>query len=129
MLDTGHLMCTNTDIASEEDGIAYIRRCLDAHGDLCRYIKGIHLHQSLSGAYVKGVLADPPRLPEAYDERIGMAYMHVFRVDQHRPFTCKKVKELIRQINPEYLTHEFVTADLAQHEEYLRAQTEALAEG
>ena len=126
MLDTGHLMCTNPDITSEEEGIAYIRRCLDAHGPLCRYIKGVHLHRSLSGAYVKGILADPPKLPEDYDERIGMAYMHVFQIDQHRPFSCKKVRELIRQINPEYLTHEFVTSDLAQHEEYLRVQVEAL---
>ena len=53
--------------------------------------------------------------------------MHVFRIDQHQPFSCKEVKELIRQINPEYLTHEFVTNDLAQHEEYLRVQVEALA--
>ncbi|MCI8672274.1 MAG: TIM barrel protein [Lachnospiraceae bacterium] len=127
MLDTGHLMCTNPDIVSEEEGIAYIRRCLDAHGPLCRYIKGVHLHRSLSGSYVKSVLADPPVLPDDYDERIGMAYMHVFRIDQHQPFSCKEVKELIRQINPEYLTHEFVTNDLAQHEEYLRVQVEALA--
>ena len=126
MLDTGHLMCTNPDIASEEEGIAYIQRCLDAHGPLCRYIKGVHLHKSLSGPYVKSVLADPPDLPKDYDERIGMAYMHVFQIDQHRPFSCKEVKGLIRQIAPEYLTHEFVTNDLAQHKAYLRVQTEAL---
>lgn len=127
MLDTGHLMCTDPDITSMEKGLEYIHRCLDAHGPLCAYIKGVHLHQSVSGPYVKGVLASPPVLPEDYDERIGMSYMHVFQIDRHQPFTCPGVPDLIRRIRPDYLTHEFVTRNLAQHESYLQAQTEAMA--
>lgn len=126
MLDTGHLMCTNPDITTQEEGIEYIYKCLNEHGELRHYIKGVHFHQSLSGPYVKSVLANPPVLPDNYKDRINMAYSHVFKIDEHRPFTCPGVKELIEFINPEYLTYEFITWDLKQHEEFMEAQTEAM---
>ena len=49
MLDTGHLMNADPGIGSQAEGAAFIHRMLDEHGALCRYIRGMHLHQSVSG--------------------------------------------------------------------------------
>lgn len=49
MLDTGHLLHTNLDLRNQREGIAYIQKQLEEHGELCSWIKGIHLNQSLTG--------------------------------------------------------------------------------
>jgi sugar phosphate isomerase/epimerase len=52
MLDTGHLMNTNTALRSEEEAADYILRTVDRLGDLASRIRGMHLQCSLSGDYV-----------------------------------------------------------------------------
>ena len=126
MLDTGHLLHTNTGIRTQEEGLRYINQLLDEHGELCRYIRGMHLNQSLTGEYCEKTINNPPYLGETYWDRYGMMFRHAFAVDQHMPFTCKGVDELVRRIAPEYLTFEFITADSVQHLEYLNAQRKAL---
>lgn len=107
LLDTGHLMNCNPAIRTQADGIAYIHAMLDAHGDLCRNIRGVHLHQSLSGAYVRTHTgAMPPDLPEDYNARFGVSYGHILQIDRHHPWTTPAVADLIRRIDPAYLTHE-----------------------
>ena len=66
MLDTGHLLNTNPDLHSEGEGVAYIHSILDAHGDLCRYIRGFHFNLSLSGDYVHAHTGMLPPLPQEY---------------------------------------------------------------
>lgn len=106
MLDTGHLLNTNPALRSEGEGITYIHRVLDAHGNLCRYIRGFHFNQSLSGSYVHAHTGMLPPLPREYMERFAMGYQHVLRIDQHRPWTNLEVKSLVERIQPLYLTHE-----------------------
>lgn len=127
MLDTGHLLHTNTALRTQEEGLAYIHGLLDRHGELCRYIRGIHLNQSLTGEYCEKIINNPPELGNTYEERYGKMFWHAFAVDQHLPFTCKGVEELVRRIAPEYLTFEFITCDSTQHREYLEAQKKALS--
>lgn len=126
MLDTGHLLHTNTAIRTQEEGLKYIHSLLDEHGVLCKYIRGVHLNQSLTGEYCEKTINNPPELGKTYGERYGKMFWHAFAVDQHLPFTCEGVKELIERISPEYLTFEFITADSLQHREYLKAQRLAL---
>ena len=126
MLDTGHLLHTNTAIRTQEEGLQYIHSLLDDHGELCRYIRGVHLNQSLTGEYCEKTINDPPKLGDTYQERYGKMFWHAFKVDQHLPFTCAGVDQLIRRIAPEYLTFEFITTDSKQHREYLTAQRKAL---
>lgn len=122
MLDTGHLLHTDTQIKTQEEGIAYIHRMLDAHGVLCKYIRGMHLNQSLTGDYCEDTKKNPPPMRETYQERYNQMFFHAFAVDKHEPFTCAGVKEMVDRINPEYLTFEFITADNAQHRAYLKQQ-------
>lgn len=126
MLDTGHLLHTNTAIQTQEEGVAYIHSLLDSHGELCNYIRGVHLNQSLTGEYCEKIRNNPPEMAATYMERSSQMFWHAFAVDQHLPFTCRGVKELIERINPEYLTFEFITSDSKQHKEYLDAQRKAL---
>ena len=126
MLDTGHLLHTNLKLRSQEEGLSYINALLDAHGDLCRHIRGMHLNQSLTGEYMEQCMLNPPDLSAPYAERYGHMFMHAFAVDKHFPFTCNGVDRLVARIAPEYLTFEFITSDSIQHREYLDAQRKAL---
>lgn len=126
MLDTGHLLHTNTGLKTQEEGITYINQMLDAHGDLCRFIRGVHLNQSLTGDYCEKTRMNPPAMESTYAGRYVQMFYHAFAVDKHEPFTCKGVKELIQRISPEYVNFEFITADKEQHREYLRKQLNVL---
>ena len=122
MLDTGHLMHTCTRLRSQEDGVRRIREMLDLHGDLCRYIRGVHLHQSLTGEIIAETQANPPQLAPTYAERCGQLFRYVFSVDRHEPFTCAGVRELVERIAPDWLTYELISRDLAEHRALLKAQ-------
>jgi hypothetical protein len=126
MLDIGHLLHTNIALASEEDGLKYINTMLDAHIALCDRIKGVHLHQSLSGTYVRSLIGNPPRLEGSYSDRLGRIYEHIYAIDAHRPFLSKGIGQLIKRINPEYLTYEFMTQNRTEHETNIRKQNAAL---
>jgi hypothetical protein len=126
MLDLGHLLHTNIGLTTQEDGVAYIHQMLDAHGSLCAHIKGVHLQQSLSGSYVKALIANPPQLAGSYGDRLGQIYPHIYEIDAHRPFTSASVKTLIDRISPDFLTYEFSTRSREEHEVFLSRQNTAL---
>lgn len=129
MLDTGHLLHTNTKLRTQEEGIAYIHSLLDAHGDLCQHIKGIHLNQSLTGPYCEDTMRDPPKLADTYEQRCFQMFLHAFAVDKHLPFTAPGIRELVDRISPAYLTFEFITRNAGEHRAYLDAQRQALQGG
>ena len=128
MLDTGHLLHTNLELQTQDQGVTYIHQVLDRMGDLSAYIKGMHLNQSLSSDYVKSVIADPPALRGNYWDRISALYSHIAKIDFHEPFTAAGVAPLIRRIQPEFVTIELITESRQQHEAYLMAQMKALLE-
>ena len=122
MLDTGHLLHTDIEISTQEDGIRYINRMLDIHGSLTDRILGVHLNQSLTGDLMRRTQADPPVLAGTYAERFTRLFEYVFAIDRHEPFTCAGVSELIDRIDPDYLTYELISRDLDEHRALLRAQ-------
>lgn len=126
MLDTGHLLHTNTKLSTQEEGVAYIHQMLDLHGDLCQFIRGIHLNQSLTGKYCEDTMKNPPQMKATYAERYTQMFFHAFAVDRHEPFLCDGVSNLIERIAPEYLNFEFITADKKQHLEYLKKQRKVI---
>ena len=124
MLDTGHLLHTNTKLKTQEEGVRYIESMLDLHGPLTRYIRGVHLNQSLTGARMEEQHAHPPVLADTYAKRNEQLFWYVFSVDLHEPFTCPGVPELIERIAPDYLTYELISRDLDEHCALLTAQRE-----
>ena len=111
MLDTGHLMNANTKLATNEEGLRFIHEMLDIHGCLAGAVRGVHLHQSLTGGYAELMKSNPPAPGLQYAERNMQSFFHAYAVDKHEPFTCAGVNELIERIAPEYLTYEFISKD------------------
>ncbi|MBE6033712.1 MAG: AP endonuclease [Clostridiales bacterium] len=129
MLDIGHLMCTNTNLKTEKQAVKYIHQKLDEHGILCRYIKGVHLHQSLSGEYVREHTCIVPELPNDYFEKFSVCYKHVLNIDKHQPIREPDMRTIIERINPDYLVHELAASDRRKKEEVLSIQTDTLRRG
>jgi hypothetical protein len=125
MFDAGHLLHTNTTLSNLDEGLAYIHSVLDRYEDLS-FIKGMHLHQSLTGAYVESVLRNPFPIAEDYFERFGDIHRHVYQIDRHEPFAHPGVGDLVRRVNPRYLVLEQISNDREEHEAGLRRQMEYL---
>lgn len=126
MLDTGHLMHSKPELKTQKEALRFIHQMLDDHGDLCQWIRGIHLNQSLTGNVIKRCQKKPPVMAETYAQRMNQLYSYVFQVDLHRPFTIPGVRELVDRIAPDYLTCEFISCSRQEHEAMLRRQLRAL---
>lgn len=124
MLDTGHMMCTNVELSCVEEGIAYIRSFFEKEKDLIPYIRGMHLHKSISGEYVKEALKKPLLLKEDFYERFAQCYEHVFQIDRHEIITCEGTRELVEYLDPEYLVFEFRSSGREDREKKLKEQIE-----
>jgi hypothetical protein len=125
MLDIGHLLHTNTALRTLDEGLVYIHQILDRYEDLS-CVKGIHLHQSLSGEYVEKILNNPFPVAEDYFDRFEDIHQHIYRIDSHKPFLHPGVTGLIQRINPEYLVLEQISSTREENEEGLRLQMEYL---
>lgn len=126
MLDTGHLLNTNLNINTEEEGIDFLIDTVNNLGELKEYIKGIHLSKSISSKYVKEQISKFSNTSKKIDVFNEEVYFHVAKIDEHKPFTNKKIKELLNIINPKYLVYEFITTSLDELSEYINIQDEAL---
>lgn len=121
MLDTGHLMNTCLSLRTPDDAVSYIHQVLDGCTTILPHIRGIHLNQSLSGAYVQEFLQKPP--VTFTDETVWANYVygHIFQTDQHRPFVADGVQKLVDRIAPEYITYEYITENREQMAEFFQA--------
>lgn len=127
MLDTAHLINTNLYIKDEKEAVKYIIDTIENLDELKSLIKGIHLNCSLSGEYVREQINNKKRQRKEFDlnPMSEETFMHVFRIDSHKPFTDRNVKKLIELINPEYLVYELIASSTEQLEEYIKAQDRA----
>lgn len=122
MLDTGHLLHTNLELKSQEEGLAYINQVLDGNPEMIPYIKGMHVQQSITGERVKEMLKTDMQWADAYYDRWCQIFSYIFQIDLHKPFTASGVRALIDRINPRFLTMELISRDRQQHEELLKEQ-------
>ncbi len=123
MLDTGHLMNTNPDLRTEAAGAEYVINTLESLGSYAQYVKGIHLHKSLSGKYLKASQTSSKH-NTAYN--MDEVMNHVLKIDEHRPFTTSAARSIVDYLQPEFLVHEFMYKDLAEWEQKLDQQQRAL---
>ncbi len=121
MLDTGHLMNGNLALHSQEQAIDYTLKVLERLGGLKERIRGIHLHCSLSGEYVR------ESRKQQGDLSLAALMSHVMKIDQHQPFSSGRVKELIDFVKPEYLVHEFAYSSLREWSDKIVRQQQALS--
>lgn len=124
MLDTGHLMNTNLNLKSEAEGAAYVLKVYRELGEVGRRIYGVHLHQSLSGAYTREMMRRHQGTHRALSWREGMDY--VLHVDRHEPFRTEAARWILNTIQPDYLVHEFLQYSRTDLDQKLRTQRFAL---
>lgn len=121
MLDTGHLMNTNSDLRTQAEGVAYILEILENLGEYKSYIHGIHLHHSLSGEYVT---ASQEKMERQHTMTEIMT--HVLRIDEHLPFSIAGAQQIIAAIQPRYVVHEFMYKSIEDWSEKIYTQKQAL---
>ena len=117
MLDTGHLMSTNTRLRNEEEAADYVCRTVEKLGSYAELIKGVHLSCSLSGKYQTTFERKP--LEEESSELI---WKHIVSIDQHKPFTTRAAKQILDCVQPEYVTHELAYDTLEEMAEKVAKQ-------
>jgi len=126
MLDTGHFMNQNLDLRTANDALERLHKMLDEHQEFIPYIKGLHLNQSFSGTYVTEYLKHPAIPEEDPGALFTQLFEHIFKIDLHQPFAAPGVKEFVERIAPLYVTFEYITNDVHQHAQYLKAGSDAL---
>ncbi|MDF2572367.1 MAG: Xylose isomerase-like barrel [Sporomusa sp.] len=123
MLDTGHLMNTNMELRTESEGVDYILNTLENLGSYGKYVRGIHLHKSLSGKYLKYSRSSKPSTADYTMEEV---MNHVLKIDQHLPFSTPEAQKIIDYVQPEFLVHEFMYKSMSDWEQKLGQQQLAL---
>ena len=126
LLDTGHLLNTNPGLESQRAGADYIKRVLGGLDELVYEIRGVHLHQGISGAYVRENTGFLPPLPEDYMARFAESYGHIQRIDRHEAWTDRAVRDVIAEIAPQWLTHELAAPTFAAKLQALETQLSIL---
>lgn len=122
MLDTGHLMHTNTELKTPDEAVDYIHSILDRYEDLY-FIRGIHLHQSLTGKKAKACMKNWKRIDGTYPQQMWEVMTHIFQIDTHRPFCSYRIGELFSRLNGlEFVCLEQITATREENEMYLKEQ-------
>ena len=117
-------MNTNFDLSSEADGAAYVEKIYRDLGEIGKHVYGVHLHQSISGAYTKEMMRRHAGEHEPLDWREAMEY--VLQVDLHQPFQTDAARQILDMIQPDYLVHEFLQRSRADWESKLHTQRYAL---
>ena len=124
MLDTGHLMNTNTRLCCESQAADYILRIVDSLGSAAGSIQGVHLHTSFSGEYVEKE-RQRHNQPE-YNLSAGEILDYVLKVDRHQPFRTAAARRIVDAVQPRYLVHEFVPENYEDWENKLVQQQKVL---
>lgn len=130
VLDTGHLMNATMKCDDEECAIDLVLSLLSTHSEeFIRRIEGMHFHCSLSGDYMRSSMNF--ELPSGFNElpfneRLLSVMEILEQMDHHMPFTSERCSEIVEFVRPEFLTHEFVSADLKSLDEKLSTQIHAL---
>lgn len=129
LLDTGHLMNTNIKLRTQAEGAEHIRKQVEKHGSLAKEIRAVHLHRSLSGAYVDTHTGRLPKLPVEYLERYGVSYPHIQRIDRHLPWSDSAILPVLEQLQPDYVTHELSCRNRRQRRDMVQQQRNLLLMG
>lgn len=126
MLDTGHLMHTNRDLETVDQAVDYIHRILDRYDNL-DFIKGIHLHQSLTGTFAKECIAQWKPITGTYQEQMWDIMGRIFRLDTHQPFRSKRIHEILDRLpGLEFLCLEQISGSREEHARNLATQMDYL---
>jgi hypothetical protein len=105
-LDTGHLMNTLPGIDTQIDGIDALLKIFDGYSsDLIDAISAMHFHYSASSEY-RETFEEVVYEGGPITDYLTGSYKHISLLDQHRPFSDPRCKELVDYIRPNLVIHE-----------------------
>ena len=124
LLDTSHLICTNKDIATFDEGADYILAKLSSMGELTQHIRGIHLNASTPHHYLKEDHSHKLKRWEEADslDQFHIEGEHIKNIDTHSVFESHKVKEILGRVPWEYLTLELASENIEDLTESIKKQ-------
>jgi len=126
LLDTGHLMSTNLELRNEDEAIDYVLDTVRRHGSLAKYIRGMHLHQSVTGDTVREMFAQHIVPEKDLYKCFAQSYAWILKIDRHLPYTSPRVGEIIDLVQPDYLVHELAAPDRGAKTQAVLSQMRAL---
>jgi hypothetical protein len=105
-LDTGHLLNCLPCIRCEEEAVCALEKIFYGYSSSVKdKIDTMHLHYSASSDY-RECFKDCDKGNDTMDEFMKKAYDHISVIDQHLPFRSSGCVDLVRIIDPNYVTHE-----------------------
>lgn len=123
LLDTGHLMCANENITSEDEGIDFVLETVKRHGELARCIRGMHLHKSVTGNYIQYHKGRNDIVPDDdFYGRFNQAYSIILNIDSHLPFESHRASEIVDLVDPDWICHEVRAQDLEEKRNMVNSQ-------
>ena len=113
-------------MTAADEAVDYIHTVLDRYEDL-HFIKGVHLHQSLTGTYAKDLMEHWQPTEGTYWEQLWSVMSHIFNIDTHKPFTSHRIKELLDRLPElEFLCLEQISGSREEHSGNLAVQVSYL---
>lgn len=124
ILDTGHMINNNLEIKNSKEAVEYIKKNLENIGKYKKYILGMHLNYSLSGAYVKKTIKNNRKQDLDIHESMKTIYEHINNIDYHDPFENKEITEVINSLPIKYLVFELIGNTREELEDKIQRQWE-----
>jgi hypothetical protein len=127
LLDTGHLMNATCSCNDEEGAIDEVLELLGRLDEnILKKIAGTHFHLSTSGNY-QNEMTEPENYHEmSLEEKYSCIYELLKNVDQHRPFSSERCREIIDFVSPDFVTHELPGMTAEEIESRISLQRRAL---
>ncbi len=119
MLDLGHLLHTNPALRTIEEACVYLGSVLDRYDDKSIF-RGVHIHQTLNGAYVEEQRKHPPVMRGTYLDKMETLTRYVYQVDSHRPLPREAARGILDMLQPEYLVYELLAFSREEHTRWIR---------
>lgn len=127
LLDTGHLMNATGSCNDEEGAIDKVLELLERlDEEIIERINGIHLQLSTSGNYQNETEEPENYHKMALDEKYACIYELLKNVDQHRPFSSDRCREIVDFISPCFITHELPGMTAGEIDDNIGRQIKAL---
>lgn len=106
-LDTGHLMNTIEEAYDEDSAIDGVLKIVDGYPqDMKDRICTMHLQLSTTAEYRRSFVTEQYDPDGDTKVLFKKAYDHAGKIDQHRAFTSRRVREIVDAVMPDYITHE-----------------------
>lgn len=129
LVDTSHLILTNSDLGREKECYAYIKKIIDELGDTAQWIKGVHLNKTLPRHYMR---QNHKYLLEKYQKtkdpkmKQNILKQHIQKLDPHQPFDTPEAQLILDVIKPEFCVYETNPSTIYELSYFIKRQNIAL---